>query len=323
MSDVRVPIEKEYDNPKRRHAGTSFGDLMARQSCATQPGASVYALMSDFQDKALSDGKLDDNELAGMRVLAGMTPTTQAAQQSSCPSPAGTQAMPAQTPPASAATAPTAQPNTQSCDSQPEATPTAGTARHFNQAVATELDKSKDWDSGETMVMQTAQRLANATLQQRTAFMEQLCKMLADNDIDESGRGEASQLSAFVDGLFAAEMPPKVPSAWSGGQATSAPREEVIRNYLRHVLSHDRVSRDELLELRRLVDEPMHALQSVGNLWPEEPLLDATQLSFNPSTTREAQTTVWLNGLLASGRITYESAQQILEMGRRRAEMYR
>jgi hypothetical protein len=229
MSDVRVPIEKEYDNPKRRPGGGNFKDLLASGGCLPAVGANPHSLMSSFVDEAFEDGKLDDNELAGMKVLASMAPAGR----------------------------PAAPPDKTPCEDQtatsPATSPPAGECEpaHFKGEVAKALDRSKDWDSGEQMAADTAKRLVSASSEQQMAFLDELWALMCDDDIDESSEREGSQLDAFVDGLFASGSSP-TDDPWPGG--VNSGRDNVIREFLCKAMRDNKMSEQELAGLRALIN---------------------------------------------------------------------
>lgn len=227
MSEVRVPIDKEYDNPKRRPGAGNFKDLIAGSGCLPAAGTNPYSLMSSFIDEAFEDCKLDDNELAAMKVLAGMTPAGQPAAPDKAPCEGQAPAGPATCPPVD------------------EHKPT-----HFNTEVAKTLDKSKDWDSGEQMAADTAQRLINASSEQQMAFLDELWDLMSDDDIDEANDGEGSQLDAFVDGLFAVD-PSRTGASKPGEQ--SANGNNVVREFLCQAMRDNTLSDRELAGLRALL----------------------------------------------------------------------
>lgn len=240
MSDVRVPIEKEYDNPKRRPGAGNFKELLAGGGCLPTAGANPCSLMSSFIDEAFEDGTLDDNELAGMKVLAGMTPAGQPATPQAASRAPGQPAPPDKAPcegqtPAGAAT----------CPPIDEHEPA-----HFHAEVAKTLDKSKDWDSGEQMAADTAQRLINASSEQQMAFLDELWDLMSDNDIDEANDGEGSQLDAFVDGLFAVNPSLTGPSQPSENSASG---DNVVREFLCQAMRDKQLSDRELAGLRALL----------------------------------------------------------------------
>jgi hypothetical protein len=240
MSEVRVPIEKEYDNPKRRPGAGNFNDLLAGGGCLPAAGANPHSVMSSFIDEAFEDCKLDDNELAAMKVLAGMTPAGQpAAPQPECRAPS--QPAPPDKAPCEGQTP--AGPAT--CPPVDEHKPT-----NFNTEVARTLDKSKDWDFGEQMAADTAQRLINASSEQQMAFLDELWDLMSDDDIDEANDGEGSQLDAFVDGLFAVN-PSRTGASKPGEQ--SANSNNVVREFLCQAMRDNTLSDRELAGLRALL----------------------------------------------------------------------
>jgi hypothetical protein len=291
MSDVRVPIEKEYDNPKRRPGGTNFNDLLARSDCP--PANNPFSLMSSFIDEAFDNGTLDDNELAGMKVLAGLAP----AGQTVAPQAEG------------GAQGQHAPPDKAACESQTSAKPVSCSATdnksiNFNSEVAKTLDKSKDWDSGEQLAADTAQRLINASSEQQLAFLERLCKSIADNDIDEANEGEGSELVAFVDGLFA-----RAPSNTGSNPPRSNERQEgdssVIRDFLCKAMSDNRLTDNELAALRALVQIPTSEHR--------RPSSDAGQTRpgpVDPATTLDGKYGAYMDRLVASGGISYDTAER-------------
>jgi hypothetical protein len=302
MSDVRVPIEKEYDNPKRHPGAGNFNDLLAGRG--SPPAANQFSLMSSFIDEAFEDCKLDDNELAGMKVLAGMTPAGQpAALKAECQVPS----QPA--PPDKARCEDKAPTGPAACPPVDEHKPT-----NFNADVAKTLDKSKDWDSGEQMVLRTAQRLICAAREQQMAFTEQLCKFMSDGDIDESTNAEGSRLDAFVDGLFASSAP----FAATSSPSTEHPmlhQQGVIQDVLSEALSNNRLSEGEWAALRALLDGPTSAhrnSEAVPAHRPERP--------FDPATTAAARQSRWIDDLVASGGISYETGERAKGASRRRSE---
>jgi hypothetical protein len=97
MSDVQVPIDKEYDSTKRRPGANGFGDMLSRGGSSSNAGATPYSLMADFIDDAFEDCTLDKNEVEGMKVLAGLSPGTKTACPPTVaqPTPAPTRGAPA------------------------------------------------------------------------------------------------------------------------------------------------------------------------------------------------------------------------------------
>jgi hypothetical protein len=281
MSDVRVPIEKEYDNPKRRPGGGNFKDLLASGSCLPAVAANPHSLMSSFIDEAFEDGKLDDNELAGMKVLA-------------------------------AAERPAAPPGKMPCEDQtptsPATSPPAGECEpaHFNSEVAKALDKSKDWDSGEQMAADTAQRLMYASNEQQMAFLDELWALMCDDDIDQSGEGEGSQLDAFVDGLFSAgPSPTDAPRPSSGNSG----RDNVIREFLCQAMRDNKLSEQELAGLRALINGSPTAQPTR----PDHPREDRPEPRpvIDRSTTQQQRVDANMDWLVRIGAISIDMGERI------------
>jgi hypothetical protein len=202
MSDVRVPIEKEYDNPKRRSGGNGFSDLLSGRGCSTGGAANPYSLMSDFIDHAFEgDCKLDQNELEGMKVLAGLTP----GEPHVAPAPTSP---PAAAPPM--------------CEPQPECPPPTMSAEEFMQEVGKTVVQSKGCTGAESKVIDQAARLTDAVFEQKKAFLNKLGDMARSNcAIDDE---EAAALAGFVDGLLASSA--KAPAPHRPGTEQQPPPSE-------------------------------------------------------------------------------------------------
>jgi hypothetical protein len=214
MSDIRVKIEPENDNAKRRTGAGNFSNFLSSGGSGT--GLSQRALMADFLDDAWEDHKLDNNELEGMKVLAGM--------------PSGAQAAPS---PATRCPADETKPH------------------NFKAEVAAALDKSKDWDSGEQMAFDTAQRLVDASDEQQMAFVDELWKLISDNDVDEASDGEGTRLDAFVDGLFATNPSP---SGASPPGKHGAHKGDAVGEFLCQAMRDNKLNEQELARLRTLIN---------------------------------------------------------------------
>ncbi len=224
MSDVRIPDEKELEMGKRRPGAHGFKDVYASGGSSA---ANPYSLMSSFIDEAFEDGELDDNEVAGMKALARLAPNSRPAHppQDGC-----TTAAPA-----------------------PAPVTTAPASGDFESTVNRTLDKSEDWDSGEQMARDTAQRLLGASSNQQWAFLDKLLELMSDNDLDESQDGEGAQLDAFVDGLLAINPPPDNRGGWTPGQRNGY-SDALVSDYLCKAMSDGKLSAIELDTLRLLLD---------------------------------------------------------------------
>lgn len=188
MSDVRVPIEKEYDNPKRRPGANGFNDLLSGRSCSTGGAANPYTLMSDFIDHAFEgDCKLDENELEGMKLLAGYEPGA----AKPCPPPTVHPA-PVPAPPAAEESCPSAE--------TPKCQPEAMSPTEFMQEVGKKAIDGKGCASAESKMIDQATRLMNARREYQTAYLEKLNELiLSGQQIDDN---EAESLDNFVDDLL-------------------------------------------------------------------------------------------------------------------------
>jgi hypothetical protein len=269
MSDVRVPDEKEHEMAKRRPGAHGFKDLYATQghSCT---GATPYGLMSDFLGEAFEDGKLDDNELAGMKVLAGLAPRPE-----STPAPVAAQPSPT----------------------------TEGST--LSTQVGAKLDESKDWDSGEQRVLQLAQRLWNASRKQQDAFMEEMCRLMRDGDISSS---DASRLDGFVDGLFSKDT-------WSSDKPTRRAGTDgggynVVRDFLSEAMSNGTISDAEWQALMALLSQPTTTPIDSNRYEPQPVRADPAERRFDPSTTQAARASRWIDEMVASGGISYETGER-------------
>jgi hypothetical protein len=296
MSDVRVPIEKEYDNPKRRPGAGGFKDLLSGGGCWPAAGANPYSLMSDFIDEAFEDCKLDDNELAGMKVLAGMAPGGQpAAPKAQCLAP-GQPAPPDKAP----------------CEGQAPASPAAcppvdgNQPTNFKAEVARTLDKSEDWDSGEHMAVDTAQRLIDASSERQMAFVEQLWQLMSDNDIDQANDGEGSRLDAFVDGLFAVDPSPTGASKPGDPSANS---NNAVREYLCQAMRDNKLSERELAGLRTLLG----GAPAEHPARPESPRADRPDARPAPdrSTTQRQRLNANMDWLISIGAISIDVGEGV------------
>jgi hypothetical protein len=188
MSDVRVPIEKEYDNPKRRPGANGFNELLSGRGSSIESAASPYSLMSDFIDHAFEgDCKLDQNELGGMKLLAGYEPST----AKPCPPPTVHPA-PAPAPPVAEENCPTAEP--------PKCPPEAMSPKEFMQEVGKRAIDSTGCAGAESKMIDQATRLTHARRDQQTAYLDKLTEfILSGQQIDDE---EAASLDNFVDDLL-------------------------------------------------------------------------------------------------------------------------
>lgn len=272
MSDARVKFEVENDPAKRRTGAGNFSGLLSSGSGGA--ARSQYALMADFLDEAFEDHKLDGNELEAMKVLAGMTP---GCKTTTLPSPAALACAPA----------------------APEA------PYDVKAEVARELDKSKDWDTGEQMVLDTVNRLMGATREQQMAFTRELCRLMSDNDVDESGGSEGTSLDAFVDGLLGGESRTPAPARAALGPVGQSCNDRV-RDYLSEAMKDKRVSCDELDSLRSL----LNGSATQANDRHAGPNREAERVRLAP-TRFDAGYSAWLDEMVRTGEIRNETAQRV------------
>jgi hypothetical protein len=288
MSDVRVPDEKEHEMAKRRPGAHGFKDLYATQGHSST-GATPYGLMSDFLGEAFEDGKLDDNELAGMKVLAGLAPRPQPT-----PAPAAQQPSPQPAPAPSC--------NDESCEPSPA---TEGSS--LPTQVGAKLDESKDWDSGEQRVLQLAQRLWNASLKQQDAFMEEMCRLMRDGDMSSS---DASRLDGFVDGLFSKDSGSSGKQTPRSGSGTENGRYDVVRDFLSEAMSNGTISDAEWQALMALLSQPTTTPVDSNRYEPQPVRAEPAERRFDPSTTQAARASRWIDEMVASGGISYETGER-------------
>jgi hypothetical protein len=235
MSDIRVKSELEASQKRRPGATTGFEAQLEgpRRSAVTPLG-----LMADFIDGAFVDGRLDDNELQGLRVLAGLRsaapPAAAPTPQTAAPAPQT--AAPAPTPAEATASPPT-------CDHGPS---TGESDPSFMTRVADTLSQSRDLEASEWQVLDIAHRLSRATPDMQMSFLGALLDMMKDGDIDQQDDHEVARLDGFVDGLFALSGPRPT---WG-----SAPHTRSIAQFLREALADNRLGEAELTALRALLD---------------------------------------------------------------------
>lgn len=200
MTDVRVQIDHESELAKRRPGASGFQDLLSG-GCGS--AANPYSLMSDFIDEAFEDCKLDDKELAGMKVLAGFTPGAKAPQ--------------AQQPSTPRVEPPNCEPP--KCD-PPKCDPPPMSQEDFMQDVGKKAVQSQGCANSEGATIDQACRLLDATLAQQQAFLGKLDEYIASGcEIDED---EARRLEAFVDGLLTAHHS-ATPAPAPHAEKTTAP----------------------------------------------------------------------------------------------------
>jgi hypothetical protein len=232
MSDVRVPIENEYDNTKRRPNASGFNELLSRGGCSAGAAGNPYSLMSDFIDYAYEDCKLDDNELAGMKVLAGLPPSTKPAEPPPTVHPASVQPGPVQQPACEAPPAPT-----QECDPM--------TPHVFMQEVGKRAVQSRGSCGGEGKMIDSASRLTDASRARQDAFLSKIDEYLCgDCMIDED---EGLRLDAFVDGLLSSAPPRQAVPSSHPAQAPVSHSSQRQEREPRHV---PQLTSDEFIDAR-------------------------------------------------------------------------
>jgi hypothetical protein len=294
MSDVRIPDEKELEMGKRRPGAHGFKDVYASGGSSA---ANPYSLMSSFIDEAFEDGELDDNEVAGMKALARLAPNSRPARppQDGC-----TTAAPA-----------------------PAPVTTAPASGDFESSVNRTLDKSEDWDSGEQMARDTAQRLLGASSNQQWAFLDKLLELMSDNDLDESQDGEGAQLDAFVDGLLAINPPPDNRGGWTPGQRNGY-SDALVSDYLSKAMSDGKLSAIELDTLRLLLDRSPSNGSAPGGDKPNTYLPAPNTVRPNtagPSyaTSNAQRSDEGVDAIVARGGISIEIGERAKEILRSRA----
>jgi hypothetical protein len=152
--------------------GNNVDDLLAKQGGETpdtpspangSSGADGSSALSDFIEKAFADGKLDDNELKGLKALSGNDGGSKDTSKSG---------------------------------------DNGSTPQDFMSQLADIADKSEGFGPGEEKMLDQGKRLMNATPEQRQAFLDKAQSMMDDKDINEKDDKEGSQLESFVDGLL-------------------------------------------------------------------------------------------------------------------------
>jgi hypothetical protein len=219
MSDVQVPIDKEYDNPKRRPGANGFGDMLSRGGCSTNAGATPYSLMADFIDDAFEDCTLDNNEVEGMKVLAGLAPGAKPA----CP-PTVAQPAPAPAPPAEPPRCETPAPPPACAPAPPPCPPEPMSPKDFMKAVGEKAVTSKGCSDAESKMIDLSLRLMHANLNQQQSFLGKLDEYIESGcEIDDE---ESCRLEAFVNDML---KPPRKDNA----QPTSGDSEQPERSHRR------------------------------------------------------------------------------------------
>lgn len=298
MSDTRVETGKDLEGSKRRSGSGNFGSFLSSEGGqANQRG---YRMIADFLSEAFEDKKLDDNELAGMKVIAGMATRDQS---------------------------PTAHLNCRGFDQnsrseQAEDTKECRNSSHgenscgaeidgqsgdFTSMVSNELSKSKNQGPGERLAAEAANRLTKASREQQITFFEKLKEMMkSDGDIDETNHAEGSKLTAFVDGLLSQKS--QAPSDMSHKSFGERQNHDLIRDFLSEAMSNNRLSHGELAALVALIDKESSKKYESG----ESPTANSQPLSISkadPSTTEAARSGRNLDRLVSSGAISYETSE--------------
>jgi hypothetical protein len=240
-NDVRVPVEKEYDNPRRRPGAGGFSELLAGRSCSAGSATGPFSLMSEFLDKAFEgDGKLDQNELEGMKVLAGLVPGHGRPQPHEAQAPC--------------------RPEPPKCEPEPSRAPMC--AEDFMQEVGKLVVQSRGCAGSEGKAIDQAARLMNAKFEQQAVFLRMLQDMVRSHGrINDE---EANQLASAVDCML--------------GRHSTRPVQDTPRT------------------------PPA----------PQPSASPAPTIAFDPSTTQAARRSDWLNELVASGGISYETAMRAM-----------
>lgn len=153
----------------------STSDSSAKDSSA---GPVTSEVLSQFIESAFEDGKLDNNEVEGLKALAEKASDTGATGQS-------------------AGTSDDSGTDETKSESSDDLTP-----QDFMSQLTDIADKSDGFGPGEEKMLDQGKRLMNAKPEQQQAFLDKAESMMGDNDINQKDDGEGDELEAFVHGLL-------------------------------------------------------------------------------------------------------------------------